>query len=171
MEDLDEPDWHRYCNGETEALGRIYDRHKDRLFTYCLHVTRQRAASEDIVQEVFAKLIAQRTKMIQVVSIKNWLFVCARNLAFNHLSHQKHETALLNEPWETVTYPDPETKRFVQNVLSKLDSDERDLIILREHQLFSTADLAGMLGVSEEAVRVRLYRIRKKMQALAKEWL
>ncbi len=171
MEDLDEPDWRGFCNGETEALGRIYDRHKNRLLTYCLYVTRQRAASEDIVQEIFAKLIAQRTQMNQVVSVKNWLFVCARNLAFNYLAHQKHETALLNEPQETVTYPDLETRRFVQNVLNKLDSEERDLIILREHQLFSTADLAGMLGVSEETIRVRLYRIRKKMQALAKEWL
>jgi RNA polymerase sigma factor (sigma-70 family) len=171
MLNSDDTDWTSYCRGEAEAVGRIYGRHKDNLFTYSLYLTRQRSASEDIVQEAFTRLMAQKDRETRIESVKNWLFICVRNLALNQLSRRKHETEWRESAESPIVCPDPDTSRFVKRVLNGLETEERDLILLREQQLFSTADLAAMLGVSEEAIRVRLYRIRRKMQALAKEWL
>jgi RNA polymerase sigma factor (sigma-70 family) len=170
MLDLDTSDWISYCRGETAALGRIYGRHKDKLFSYCLYLTRHRNASEDIVQESFTRLMTRRDQGDELRSVANWLFICARNLALNQLARHQKETEW-QEAGAPVVQSDPETARFVERVLHKLDVEERDLILLREQQLFSTAELAEMFDVTEEAIRVRLYRIRKKMQELAKEWL
>ena len=46
--------------------------------------------------------------------------------------------------------------------------EERDLILLREQQGYSIGEIALLLGVTEETVRVRLYRARKKMQEIGK---
>ena len=62
-----------------------------------------------------------------------------------------------------------ETKLFIENVLDRLDVDQRELILLREQQRFTIREIADMLCVSEGSVRVRLYRIRKKMQEIGKQ--
>lgn len=169
MLDNDATDWINFCKGDSESLERIYRRHKDRLMTYCYYVTHQRETSEDIVQETFRRVIDLRKDGNRIVSVGNWLFICARNLALNQLSRYRTRKSQPAATSDTTLFPDPETRRFVEKVLQRLDPDERDLILLREHEQYSICELSEMLDLSEEAVRVRLFRIRKKMQTLAKE--
>lgn len=104
-----------------------------------------------------------------IQSVTNWLFICARNLLFNHFRSNRTSAAGNAHETTPATVPamDIETREFVRMVLGRLDPEERDLILLREQQQFSIAELAQMLGKSPEAVRVCLYRIRKKMRKLA----
>jgi RNA polymerase sigma-70 factor (ECF subfamily) len=167
MDQLDREDWRRFRKGDATGLERIYNRHKDKLYTFCLYVTGDRQLSEDIVQETFVKLMGQSQKLDSNARIKDWLFICARNLTFNQVKSQTRRVSLsqLENP---AIEMDVETKLFIQNILDKLAHGERELILLREQQRFSIEEISKMLGISEEAVRVRLYRIRKKMQQIAK---
>jgi RNA polymerase sigma-70 factor (ECF subfamily) len=169
MDQHDRDDWQRFRQGDGIGLQRIYHRHKDRLYSYCLYVTGNRELSEDIVQETFLKLAQQTQRLDNDVSIKDWLFICARNLTLNHIKKHQRHTVLLPNIDDFKVGLDMETKLFIQDVLDKLDHDERELILLREQQGYPVTEMARMLGISEEAVRVRLYRVRKKMQRLAKD--
>ena len=164
MDRLDSEDWSGFSNGDDRAIERIYQRHKDRLFSYCVYVTGDRQIGEDVVQETFLRLMQQRGRLTIKTSLRNWLFICARNLTFNLL---KERGGTPDGAYPPVEEADVEMKLFVESVLSRLSVEERELILLREQQQFSIRELAEMLELSEEAVRVRLFRIRKKMQSLA----
>jgi len=168
MDNLDREDWRRFCKGDVTAMERIYNRHKDRMYTYCLYVTGNRQVSEDVVQETFVRLMRQKAGLNIETTLKNWLFICARNLTFNHLKKQSRDVSPVSIV-NPVTEMDMETRLFIRNVLGRLKPEERELILLREQQRFSVEELSALLEISEEAVRVRLYRVRKKMQQIAKE--
>ena len=167
MDQLDRENWRRFRRGDATGLERIYNRHKDKLYTFCLYVTGDRQLSEDIVQETFVRLMGQSQRLDINARIKDWLFICARNLTYNQLKRHKRSLSLL-EIDDQPTEVNVETKLFIQNILDKLALDERELILLREQQRFSIEEISKMLSISEEAARVRLYRIRKKMQQIAK---
>jgi RNA polymerase sigma-70 factor (ECF subfamily) len=146
-------------------LENAYKQHKDNIFQYTLYLTGDNQLSEDIVHETFLKYANQKELRKDIRSIKDWLFICARNLAYNHLKKKPLNYKPI-EFEQTVTI---EQKIFIQEILGKLEPDERELILLREQQGYTTKEISTMLNVTDEAVRVRLFRIRKKMQVLAKE--
>ncbi len=169
MNQSDKKDWQDFCRGDQNALNRIYERHKDSMFTYCIYLSNDRHLSEEIIQDSFTKLIEQKNKIHKIDSIKNWLFICCRNLMFNQLKKIKQynsETSSIVISNKTET--DFEIKEFIEKVLFKLSPDERDLILLREYQAFPIKEMAQMLKITEESVRVKLFRIRKKMQLIGK---
>lgn len=163
MDQLDSEDWSGFSGGDNRAIARIYQRHKDKLLSYCVYVTGDRQIGEDAVQETFLRLMRQRGRLEIKTSLRNWLFICARNLIFNLLK-ERRETS--DGAYVPVEEAEVEVRLFIEGVLSQLSAEERELILLREQQQFSIRELAEMLGLSEEAVRVRLFRIRKKMQSL-----
>ncbi len=165
MDQLDREDWAGFANGDRGGIARIYNRHKDTLYTFCLYVTGDRQLSEDVVQETFLALMKNRHTLKVESSLKGWLFICARNLTYNLLKRRPEPPYHASNENSAASV---ETQLFIENVLSRLTVDERELILLREHQQFSIRELSEMLDLSEEAVRVRLYRIRKKMQSLVK---
>jgi RNA polymerase sigma-70 factor (ECF subfamily) len=165
MDQLDREDWAGFANGDRGGIARIYNRHKDTLYTFCLYVTGDRQLSEDVVQETFLTLMKNRHTLDVKSSLKGWLFICARNLTYNLLKRRPEPPYHASNEKSAASV---ETQLFIENVLSRLTIDERELILLREHQQFSVRELSEMLDLSEEAVRVRLYRIRKKMQSLVK---
>lgn len=164
MDESDRQDWAAYGCGEAEALDRIFRRHKDALFSYGLYMTWSREDAEDIVQETFVRLI--RCKGKRIVCLRSWLFIAARNLTLNRL---RTKPSVSLKGLEGAISEVAETRLFIERMLSKLAPEERELVLLREWQGFAVAELAEMMGLSNEAVRLRLYRVRKKMQNLAKE--
>jgi len=164
MDQLDIEDWKSYCQGDSSAICRIYDRNADKLYSFCLYLCGDVQLSEDVLQDSFLNLMKQRNKGKINRSIRSWLFVVARNLIYN----KKKKLASEREYMQIVDRNsiDPETRLFIMNILNKLLPHERELILLREYQRFSIGEIAQMLELSDEAVRVRLYRVRKKMQAL-----
>lgn len=164
MDPIDIEDWQSYCRGDRAAIGRIYERNADNLYSFCLYLCGDKQLSEDVLQDSFMKLMKQKENGKISRSVKSWLFVVARNLVYNHKKKLANEC----EYMEIVDGQEisPEIHLFLKNVLSRLSPQERELILLREYQQFSIGQIAQMLELSDEATRVRLYRIRKKMQAL-----
>jgi len=164
MEHDDHNDWTCFRHGNRSGMERIYHRHRDTMYTYCLYMTGSRESAADIVQESFTRLMQQRHRAT-FDSLRNWLFICVRNLTLNHLRRaRRHPVA------ETLSNPvcTPEQILFVKNILDRLDPDDRDIILLREHHGFAVTEIATMLDLTPEAARVRLHRARKKMRQLAK---
>lgn len=167
MSNTDSIDWAKFQSGDDSgyALERIYNRNRGNMLTYCLYLTGNRQLSEDIVQDSFLKLAEQKGS---IKSIKDWLFICVRNAAFNSI---KKGSRNLYQPLSNsaASQISAEQKLFIKSILGQLETKERALILMREHQRYSIREISSMLEISEEAVRVRLFRIRKKMQSLATE--
>lgn len=170
MEVTDNYDWESYCNGNPEGMQRIFKRHKEAMYTYAVYLTGDPVESEDAIQETFVRLMRQKTGTSQIASVENWLFVTLRNFLLNRLKQNKIRCRIIeNLPRNSISQISLETKVFIERVIERLEPDERDLILLREMQQIPLHRLAEMDQCSEGTIRVRLYRIRKKMQEIAKE--
>ena len=170
MDDADRRDWRLYSKGDQGAVEKIYARHRQHLLKYCVYVTKCHETGEEIVQETFLKLMEQKEQLVIQSSLKDWLFICARNLCFNHLSKAKRQDTMVESFTEQLPGVTNELAAFVNRVLGQLSPEERDLILMREQESYTIAEMATLLEISEEAVRVRLYRVRKKMQEIGKEY-
>lgn len=162
----DHEDWQKFCRNEWGAFERIYERHKDRMFTYSLYMTGDRWLSEEIVQDTFLKLCEQKGHLEVRDSLAAWLFICTRNLVLNRLARRKREATLPPAEVQS-TLLDPEQRLFLLGVLNRLPAQERELLLLREQHGLPIKSLAELLDLSEENVRIRLYRARKHMQQIA----
>jgi RNA polymerase sigma factor (sigma-70 family) len=153
----------------SESVAREYQLHRRSLLSYCALLVRNRDVAADIVQESFLRLIEQIRKSETPSNFRAWLFICARNLCFNRLRSEKVQCMHSSLIWSQADSMHPESLRFIEEVLGRMSPEERDLILLREQQRYSVSEIAEMIGISEEATRVRLYRIRKKMQELGRQ--
>lgn len=136
---------------------------------YCSYVMGDQDIAQEIVQESFLRL-AQKTEDTGFpLSARDWLFICARNLCFKHL--RSSETRAKYQPLleNTLEEQSVEDRYFIQQVLGRMNAEDRDLILLREVEQYSTTEIARMSDTSEGAVRTRLHRIRKKMQELGRK--
>ncbi len=156
-------------DGELNRVEREYSRQRGILLNYSIYVTGDREAAKDIVQESFLRLAAKIKQSGSPVRAKDWLFICARNLCFKHLRSGKTRDAYRPLPERIGAEISAEDRQFIQEVLGRLDAEERDLIVLREVEQYSIGEIAELIGISEEAVRVRLYRIRKRMQEFGRK--
>ena len=69
--------------GDESCLGALFERHHGNLFSFCLHLVKDRAIAEDLVQEAFLRVLGKR-RSYRGGSFKAWLYNIARNLAFDH---------------------------------------------------------------------------------------
>jgi RNA polymerase sigma-70 factor (ECF subfamily) len=168
MQHPDNEDWKKFCEDDAGAFERIYRRHKDTMFTYCNYLIGDRHASEDVVQETFLKLLRQKGRLDIESSLADWLFICARNAALNLLRKRGQEIGQLSLDPGLPGNIDDETRHFIESVLRRLGPDERDLLLMKEQRGYSISEIGKILDISEENVRVRLFRARKRMQNLAK---
>jgi len=164
MENNDRTDWSAFRRGDRSGMQRLYDRHSSAVMSFCLALCGDRNESEDTVQESFLRLMREARSHRTVNSIRGWLIVTARNLILNR--RRRASCRSLDQlPENYLCAPNnPEFGTTLSRVLAGLTVAERELLLLREQQGFAVAEIAGMLGLSEENVRVRLFRIRKKIK-------
>ena len=164
MRNDDIQDWQAFCSGDNTAMERLYARHSPALYSFCLYQSGDRIASDDIVQESFLKLITQRAANTIIRSVRNWLLVTARNLMLNGLRGSPCQSLDHIPDRYLAVDNDHDTMLTIRRILSNLTADEREILLLREHQGYSIREIAEILCLSEENVRVRLFRIRKRIQ-------
>jgi RNA polymerase sigma-70 factor (ECF subfamily) len=71
------------ADGDASCLGTLFERHHRGLYRYCLQMTRSGSISEDLVQEVFLKVLKRASSFRAEGSCKAWIFNIARNVTFD----------------------------------------------------------------------------------------
>ena len=147
-------------NTDCPQSAQRYTRNMYRLaFSYC----RNREDAEDVVQEVFLKLLRQKSEFLDEQKLRSWLLKVTVNACMD----------LLRSPWrgrccalEEATEPTvlmQEESELVLAVLN-LPAKYRGVIHLYYYEDYSITEIAGILNVSESAVRMRLMRARQKLK-------
>src|SRR5512135_3090654 len=76
------------CDGDLEALGALYDRHKLLVFRTAVAITHDKDAAEDILQECFLKLNSYARKIDVTLPLEPWLYRVTVNLAYTWVSRR-----------------------------------------------------------------------------------
>ena len=154
------------------AVRTLYERHGPALLAYAISLLRDRAASEDVLHQVFVKLL-QGHLGIGGAPV-HYLYRAIRNAAFNYRRNHARETELPSNGHWLESPPGLEAMGLaVQSALDDLPDEQREVIILRVwgQMTFEEAALALDIPVNTAASRYRyaLAKLREQLKPLPKE--
>ena len=158
----------RLKSGDMAALSMLYERHKDALYSYCIHLGVRDSEAQDAVQETFVRIHEKVASLEDGLSFRPWVLSIARNLIFNG---KRNNHLIFGEIPEVESSEDDPLALTVRrndtaalwSCIDKLDPATREVILLRIEQDLSYKEIASIVGMTEESVRTRLYRARKSL--------
>ena len=160
-------------NGDERSFSELVDLYGRRLYGYFYRLTADGTVSEDLLSELFVKLV-ERFKSYRGGSFDGWLFTIASNVFYDYLRRKQRRHNLLERKKEQLALRPNETKRDdvridkLQMQLEKLDGDVRELIMLRFYSQLSFKEIAAMraepIGTTLSKVHRGLKKLRKLME-------
>ena len=160
-------------DGEVGHLGVLFERYNGMLFNFFLRMTGKAQLSEDLVQEVFMRMLRYRHTYRDNGNFTTWMYKIARHVRFDDLRKHRHEATLDGEeekkhisrmpiPGEQME-KDQDT-RFLHAALSQLPADKREILILSRFQYLKYEEIAELLGCEVGAVKVRVFRAIRELR-------
>ena len=151
--------------GDVEKLSTLFERHHARLFGFCLGLLGNREAARDLVQEVFFRVLRYRESYKPEAAFAPWLYRLARNACIDQLRKGGRER-LADPDFEQPDpgpLPDHELERedelhTLRAALARLPEDKRELLLLARSGSLTYEQIAGMVGCSVGALKVRVHR-------------
>jgi RNA polymerase sigma factor (sigma-70 family) len=152
----------------------VYRAHGAAVYRFCLSQLRELALAEDAAADVFAAALRAWHRVDHGTGVKLWLFGIARNVVADHyraVRRRERLQQLLNRRHRTSAVPDPEGAvelrddiRRVGEVVATLRRRDQVLLGLRVASDMSHREIAHVMGMSEEAVRVAIHRAVQKIR-------
>jgi RNA polymerase sigma-70 factor (ECF subfamily) len=151
-----------------EKFGSFYKDHKKMLFTYLMRMTGDYYLASDIMQESFTRYLERYPKQIPSASL---LFTIARNALFDHSRIRGRNTSLEKDPVDgsgTQEYGLMVKQEYRQVIASmqQLKENERDILALAISDGLSYRDIAAIVDISVENVKVKVHRTRLKLKKI-----
>ncbi|HMC54332.1 MAG TPA: sigma-70 family RNA polymerase sigma factor [Gemmatimonadaceae bacterium] len=153
---------------DTDAIADLYRRHAGALMAVAYRLLLSRADAEDVVHDLFVGLPEALHKYEERGSMEHWLRKITVRLALGRL-RARREVMLDTVPEPVAITRDPVARVAMERALSALSPSLRAVLVLREIEGFSHAEIATMLGISVAASEVRLHRALRQMRALLSE--
>ena len=153
--------------GSPDALAELYKRHARPLLAVAYRLLQSRQDAEDVVHDVFVGLPEALRRYQERGSLGAWLkTVTARTALMRLRERNAREMVDLNEERLTIAPASPETALTVEQALRALSPNLRAVLVLKEIEGFTHAEIAAMLDISVGASEVRLHRALQALRAL-----
>jgi len=156
-------------DGDNHAVGQLYEIHVERIYRYIVYRVPEQDA-EDLTAEVFTNMIESLPRYEERgIPFEAWLYrIAAARVADYHRARSRNQQVELSEqlaqddPQPEETILQAQERETLRKALANLNEDERKLILLRFVERKSHAEVAEILGKSENAVKVMQHRALSK---------
>lgn len=160
--------------GQIDKLGLLFERHHVVLFNFYLKLTGNRELSEDLVQEVFLRILKYRNTYRGESKFTSWMYQIARNARVDYYRKRKLEVMPDEEAREPVSQdPGPtedlETNQeaaLVRKALNKLPYKKREVLVLSRFQSLKYEEIANILNCPVSTVKVLVHRAIKDLKGI-----
>jgi RNA polymerase sigma factor (sigma-70 family) len=162
----------RVREGELERLAELFERHHRRLYAFFRRLAGERSSAEDLVQEVFVRMLKYRHSFRDDREFTPWMFALARNAGVDHYRSRPRELPVdpeAPEPAARETHPVERLERREQGellgaALARLAPEKRELLVLARFGEMRHEEIGELLGISVGAVKVRVHRALKDLR-------
>ena len=146
---------------------------KDKLFRLALRITLNREEAEDIVQDTLIKVWNSRDRWQQLDSIEAYSLTVARNLSLDRIKKMENQNGSLeDEKTERSDASSNPSERMIQKdkldivkrMIDELPEKQRSCIQLRDIEGKAYKDIAQILGITEEQVKINIFRARQTIK-------
>lgn len=160
--------------GNLTHLAPLFERHYRALFDYLARMTGNRAAAEDLVQDVFVRILKYRHTFRENSRFDTWAFRIARNVRADYFQSGRSRETALDEAAEPAAGGTGTAEAFehhrqaarVRRALFLLREDQRELIVLARYHGMKYEAIADLLGVEVGTVRVRMHRAVNELREI-----
>ena len=162
-------------SGDVDRMGLLFERYHRPLFGFLYHMLGgSRATSEDLVQNVFYRMLKYRHTFTGEGEFRTWMYHLARNVLADHVRKNRHAVhhADVAEIAETLAggHLADEGLEQAQDVaqlhqaLARLSPENREVLVLSRFQELKYGEIALLLNTTEGAVKVRAHRALNELK-------
>lgn len=157
--------------GDPGALAILFERHHRALFGYFVQMNGNRDLSEDLVQDVFFRMLKYRQSYKPDRPFTAWMYQIARNARVDSIAKRKLEVGLGDQEFSSVNRMDENLKRkqelsLLKRAMERLPHEKREVLVLSRFQNLKYEEIASVLDCSVGAVKVRVYRAVQALSAI-----
>lgn len=159
-------------DGDLPSLGLLFERHHARLFAFLARLTGDPVAAEDLVQDIFVRMLKYRATYQDGCPFVTWLFRIARNARADYFRRRPPfgplSPATLDtpdpgaSPWRQLTASRDHDR--LRRALMMLPEDRRELIVLARYDGMKHDQIAALLGIGVGTVKVRIHRALRELR-------
>lgn len=128
--------------------------------------------AEDIMQNVFLKLYDNIARIRHAELVEIWIFRTARNEAFTYFRNTKNKIEEDITPFESklpssdflYDFEQKELIQIIEEELKHMDTSQSEVYYLKEYSGLSYKEIAGIMEITEDLVRSRIFKVRQKLK-------
>ncbi len=147
---------------------------KNELYRLALRITLNPAEAEDVVQETMIKVWNRRDKWDEIESVEAFCLAICRNIALDKMRKMENQNASLEDghdaPDSSYT-SNPEEQamqqdriQLVRRLIDNLPEKQRSVMQLRDFEGKSYKEIAQIMAISEEQVKINIFRARQTIR-------
>lgn len=152
-----------------EIIEEIYNEHYAYLRNFLIKLSKDEQIAEDIIQELFTKILTQPQSVLDVEYLKSWLTKGAKNTLLDY--YKKKRPDLLNDQSfiETLLIDEqtPEVKLLIKNqlddLLSEFSTTDKAIIVAKEYYGYSYQEISVLLNISVSTLKSKVFRMKKQI--------
>lgn len=181
----------RYRRGDVDAFRTLVRRHQRALYNFALRQVHTPSVAEDIVQDVFVRIVQNIETFKEESRFSTWAYTIARNLCIDHLRKRVHRRhASLDQPSEgddgegaplgervagsgasaERTAIGKQLQTHIRAAVEALPDDQREVFLMRQVSQLPFKEIADIVGVSENTVKSRMRYALERLQAALAEF-
>jgi len=157
--------------GDVGKLATLFDRHHRALFRYFVRLTGDRALSEDLVQEVFFRILKYRHTYQPETSFRAWMYQVGRNVWLDQAGRRKGEVGLPENAAEIGSGDTPADRQvqskqetvLLRKALAAMPPEKREVLVMSRYQELKYDEIASVLKCEVGTVKVRVYRALREL--------
>lgn len=170
-----------YQRGDRQAFRRLFESLGPRVHALFMHMFRDRATAEDLMQQTFLKIHRARDRYDPNLRVRPWVLAIAGRVGVDELRRRKvvleeaaeeatleraDAAASLSLAGRTDRLERTELQRLVHAALERLPESQRLVIHLHRFEELTFGEIAGVLGTTEGAVKLRAFRAYAQLRKL-----
>ena len=162
------------------AFREIVERYASRIYRVCYGILGNRDDANDVAQEVFAKVFSSIHGFAGRSSLYAWIYRITVNECYDSCGRNGSHTTYSSDSLDDAQAPRMEIadwrptpdrtamqRDFINKLLADVPEGDRWLLIAKEVEGFSIAELSQMTGLKENTIKGRLFRVRQALAAAA----
>ncbi len=159
--------------GDLDKLGILFERHHLKMYNYFLKATYQPQTSEDLVQEVFFRLMKFRHTYRGDGLFTTWLYRVAQNVLYDHVRKKKTGTSI-DDVVEQMTsevnvqedYELSEDVKILEKAFRRLKESDRELLTLKRYHEMKYDEIAKIKNLAVGTIKSKIHHALKNLKAI-----
>jgi len=169
----------RFKDGDAESFDQLFSRHTRAMINFAYRFVRNREMAEELAQEIFLRVYEAAGGYEAQARFKTWLYRIATNVCLNEIRRpefravrqpltaaRSHEAATASEAGMRLERK--AISRAIRMALDQLPEKQRIAFILNKYQELPDAEVGGIMGISENAVKSLIHRAKETLAARLK---